>query len=931
MKYSLQTLHHRLVFHVTIGLLAFSTFAGLLTYLYSYDHQLKMSNAIQKQLVRTIQTQAEVSAFAANEEIGTEVINGLLTSPLINCVRIESSDLFKMEKATQSYIDTVKLPADNGKSSIDFTKGTIYPLFSPVNDKEQIGSITVVQNNRYIQDEATKASIILTTLMLSQLLMAALLIVWVSKRIISTPVADLARKVSDIRPGTNSYVSIQPLHHNDEIGLLSKSINALIDDAERALTQSILARKAAESASRTKSSFLANMSHEIRTPMNAIIGFTSLALKTEMTVKQHDYIFNIKCAAKSLLQIINDILDFSKIEAGKLTMESIDLKVDRIMNNVSAMISTKASEKGIELITTMSPDLPVALVGDPLRLEQVLLNLANNAVKFTQAGYILMKAEVVKKRDIKSADESSSLDEHRCTVKFSVSDTGIGMTPEEIENLFQPFTQADSTVTRRFGGTGLGLSISKHIVEMMGGKITVESKAGSGSTFSFTAAFSISRDIDGQGHKMQMQCFDEHQASTGKMSEDIFLETVIAKIKGAKILLVEDNRINQQVAKEILEEAELVIDIAENGKEALDRVVNGYYDLVLMDIQMPVMGGYEATSIIKKERRFRDLPVIAMTAHAMNGAKQLCLEAGMDDYVSKPIEPHELFSVLEKWIKPRVVDEINQVFDSRNKLIKTIVPAGHAAGQQEDQAAEPEKKSLSDFDLPETIPGIDIQSALKRLNGNKKLLRQLLVDFRKNYASTAEEIRVLIDNGDLNSAERLAHTIKGVGGNLSALEIAAAARKLEHRITRSKHDDSSTDESGKSDVPKDMTVKSDVPKGDREKDDSYDTLISNMNQAIETVINGLKILVKIDDNQDGQQNLPVDPERVAPIVIQLARFLKANDANSLNSFESLKNIMVNSVFRDIILDMENHIDNFDFAPAMSALKKIAGDMNISLK
>ncbi|MBF0574267.1 MAG: hypothetical protein HQK69_11025, partial [Desulfamplus sp.] len=386
MKYSTNTLQHRLVFYVTLGLLIFSILAGIFTAIYSYMYQVKVNNDIQEQLVRTIRDQAEVAAFASNDEIGTEILNGLLTSPLIIGVRIESSDIFKIERS-------------NGEPS-DFTNGIIYPLYSPVDDKEQIGTITIVQNEKYIRGEATKASITLTILMLTQLVTAAFLIVWVSKRIISNPVADLAWSVVTIQPGTNSYLPIKPIHARDEIGLLSRNINALIDSAERSLAATIAAKKAAEDATRAKSEFLANMSHEIRTPMNAIMGFAGLALKTELSQKQYDYISKIQSASKSLLEIINDILDFSKIEAGKLSMESIEFRLDDIIGNTASIISIKAAEKGLELISTTSPDLPNALIGDPLRLGQVLINLANNAVKFTETGHILIKAELVNENEL---------------------------------------------------------------------------------------------------------------------------------------------------------------------------------------------------------------------------------------------------------------------------------------------------------------------------------------------------------------------------------------------------------------------------------------------------------------------------------------------------------------------------------------------------
>ncbi|MBF0302976.1 MAG: response regulator [Desulfamplus sp.] len=1045
MQYSSNTLQHRLVLYVTVGLLVYSTIAGILTYKYFYKYQLDTSSATMQQLINAVQSQAEVAAFAYNEDISTEIINGLLTSPLIDGVRIESTDSFRME--------------NSNLHDIDFTQGIIYPLYSPVDKKERTGSIIVVQNNKNILREATKVSITFTLLMLSQLLIAAILIVWVSKRIISKPVEDLAIQVVNIKPGTNSHINVNPIHYNDEIGLLSRSINSLIKEAECALASTIDAKKIAESATLAKSEFLANMSHEIRTPMNAIMGFTGLTLKTELTAKQHDYISKIQSSSKTLLEIINDILDFSKIEAGKFTIESIDFRLENIINNTAAMLSVKAAEKGIELISSIANNVPDSLVGDPLRLGQVLLNLANNAVKFTQTGHVLIKVELVNNNEYSSdTEESVNSPDNRCTIKFSISDTGIGMTKEQVSRLFQPFTQADSSVTRRFGGTGLGLSISKRIVEMMNGEISVTSEAGAGSTFSFTADFKISQHIKEEedilpipeylsnikvlivdDNEMSREVLLEQLESFGfetksvdsgsgalrelaeaeesvkpydllivdwempemdgielskhiKQNTDsqkipfiimvtafgreeimhladrvgidaflikpvipsLMLDAVIhvfkkessdtitkipvterdlkpftAKINGARVLLVEDNHINQQVAKEILESAGLIVDIAENGRVAVDKLVAditaveskkgklitdstaseskrensdilkhyGSYEIVLMDIQMPVMGGYEAASIIKKDIRFKELPIIAMTAHAMSGAKEACLESGMEDYVAKPIEQEELFSVLTKWIKPRAADDSNMILSDNITIDKEAEVNGQNVREANNE--EPKKSIATDVDLPASLPGIDIESALKRLNGNKKLYRQLLLDFVNNYSSVSIEIKELIANGDLHTAERIAHTLKGVGGNLSAGEILNAARELEYEITH-------------------------------QKDGSYDILLSNLDRAMKPVLVGLQSILKSHKKNEEQNELPVDPEKVAPIIIQLNKYLQSNDANSLAAFDSLKEMIGNSTFRDSILNMEKHIDNFDFVPALSALQKIAGDMNISL-
>jgi CheY-like chemotaxis protein/HPt (histidine-containing phosphotransfer) domain-containing protein len=364
------------------------------------------------------------------------------------------------------------------------------------------------------------------------------------------------------------------------------------------------------------------MSHEIRTPMNSIIGMAHLALKSVTHPKQRDYLQKIYHSGQHLLGIINDILDFSKIEAGKMDLEVLDFTLDTLLSNISSQLGESAHAKGLELVYEIWPGLSHQLRGDPLRLEQVLLNFTSNAIKFSENGKVVIRARPLEERDT------------HIMVRFEVVDHGIGMTPEQLAQLFQSFHQADTSTTRRYGGTGLGLVISKQLAELMGGGVGVDSTPGEGSTFWFTARLA-------KGVRFLQP------------SDESVRPDVLDSIRGASILLVEDNIFSQQVGQELLEDAGATVCVANNGKEAIDLLLKERFDCVLMDVQMPVMDGYEATRLIRAHPKLSATLIIAMTANAGRDDQQRCLDAGMDEFVTKPIAPKLLFNMLSKWMSQR--------------------------------------------------------------------------------------------------------------------------------------------------------------------------------------------------------------------------------------------------------------------------------------
>jgi two-component system, sensor histidine kinase and response regulator len=604
------------------------------------------------------------------------------------------------------------------------------------------------------------------------------------------------------------------------------------------------ARDRAEAATRSKSAFLANMSHEIRTPMNAILGLSQLLQRNCPSPQQRDQLGKINSAGRHLLSLINDILDLSKIEAGRLALEQADFAIATLPRNVVSMIADQARAKGLKLEVEAEP-LPAILNGDPTRISQALLNLATNAIKFTQQGSITLRTRMLEE------DDASVL------LCFEVQDTGIGITSEAMARLFTAFEQADSSTTRRYGGTGLGLAITRQLARLMGGDAGVTSQLGVGSTFWFTVRLA---KTDAAVVVLE----------TDRPSKDA--EAILARdYRGARLLLVEDDPTNQEVALGLLSQQGLVVELAENGAEALFKVIGGQFDLVLMDMQMPVMDGLKATRQIRQLSNGRDIPILATTANAFAEDREQCLAAGMNDFIAKPLNASELFATLLHWLPPRA--------PARMDLLSTA----EAAHPVDTDAIETLCRQLG------SLGGAELDQAIRAMGGDCGRYVRLLRDFLVRHQGDAAHIEALLAEGQSEEARRVAHGLKGAAGSLGLARLQAAASELDAALRHDSRDAA-----------------------------TMDALRERLAQELDLAATAL---ASLPTEADAVPAAVADPKQLQALLDQLEALLAADDTLASTVLSENRD-RLRQAYGEAAASLVSQVDGFDYQAALATLRAI---------